>query len=336
MKKRVSIKDIASKLGVSTTLVSFVLNGQGQEKRVSAEMVVRIMSTAREMNYSPNQIARSLRKGSTNTIGLIVADIANPFFGTLARTIEDEAVRHGFNVIIGSSDENMKKSASLIETFLNRQVDGFIIVPVEGTGEQIATLVQSEIPVVLVDRYFPGMKSVSHVVLDNHQATWDATRYLIGKGYRHISLVAYQSTLIHMSERIRGYDDAMKAGELGDNIRVVRIPYTFSLETMENAMNDLCKANPATDAVFFTNMLISVAGLQCIRRMKLKIPEDLGILGFDEHDVYEFFEPGVSFVKQPLNEMGLEAVGILVDLIRGSAKTSHVELRHEMILRESC
>ncbi len=237
VKKRTSIKDIAGKLGVSTTLVSFVLNGKGKEKRVSAAMAAKIVSTAREMHYSPNQIARSLRKGATNTIGLIVADIANPFFGVLARTIEDEAGKHGFDVLIGSSDEDRDKSASLIEIFLNRQVDGFIIVPVEGTEEQIDTLQKTDIPVVLVDRYFPAVQSVSHVVLDNFRATYDATAYLAQKGYRKTGLIAYESSMVHVSERIRGYEEAMKAAGLEKNITVMRIPYTFTAGMIENAIN---------------------------------------------------------------------------------------------------
>ncbi len=336
MKKRVSIKDIASRLGVSTTLVSFVLNGQGKEKRVSAEMAAKIISTAREMHYSPNQIARSLRKGATNTIGLIVADIANPFFGILARTIEDEAMKHGFNVIIGSSDENMDKSAALIDTFLNRQVDGFIIVPVEGTEKQISSLQQTEIPVVLVDRYFPELRSISHVVLDNYQATFESTACLIGKKYSRVSLMAYNSTLIHMKERIRGYEEAMKASHLEQNIKVVTIPYTFSAGDIETAVDRLIHDGAGTDVIFFTNMLIAVAGLYQIRKLKLNIPGDLAILGFDENDVFKFFNPPVSYVRQPLTGMGLEAIRVLMDLINGSAKTTHVELKHELVLHDSC
>src|SRR5690554_2178605 len=188
MAKKVSMKDIANKVGVSTALVSYVLNGLEKEKRVGTEVVKKIHNAARELKYKPNQIARSLRKGSTNTIGLIVADISNSFFAQLARVIEDEAARSGYTVVFGSSDENSEKSATLIDTLLNRQVDGLIITPSEGSAEQIKTLIQGDIPVVLIDRYLPDL-TTNRVVLDNYMATYDATECFVSKGYKKIVMI---------------------------------------------------------------------------------------------------------------------------------------------------
>ena len=198
--KRTSLKDIAERVGVSTALVSYVLNGQEKEKRVGAEVAQRIREVMKEMNYSPNQIARSLRKGSTKTIGLVVTDIANPFFGVMARFIEDEASKHGYVVIMVSSDEDFEKSAILVDALLNRQVDGFIIIPADGPSDYIRNLVYNDKPVVLVDRYFPDV-STNYVILDNHGACYDATECFIRKGYKSIGMVAYKSSMIHMKER---------------------------------------------------------------------------------------------------------------------------------------
>ncbi len=173
-----------------------------KEKRVGAEVVRKIREAAEELNYQPNQIARSLRMKSTKTIGLVVADIANPFFGHLARIIENEANNFGYTVIFGSSDEDDFKSESVINTLLNRQVDGFIIVPTEGSREQIRSLVKKKVPLVLIDRYFSELNT-NHVVLDNFQATYEATSHLIKEGYIDIAMVAYKNSLIHMKERIR-------------------------------------------------------------------------------------------------------------------------------------
>lgn len=336
MKKRVSIKDIADKLGVSIALVSFVLNGQGQQKRVSAEMIRKILKTAKEMNYMPNQVARSLRKGSTNTFGLIVADIANPFFGSLARTIEDEALKYGFNVIIGSSDENMEKSETIIDTFLNRQVDGFIIIPVEGTEDQINSIIQKEIPLILVDRYFPNMPGISHVILDNYQATFESTNFLIRNGHKKISIIAYQSELTHMHDRIRGYEEAMKVNNLEKNIIVIKIPYTHSLAEIENTLDDLHNGKNKCDTIIFSNNLLSLSGLHCIKNLKLKIPDEISVLAFDENDAFDLYSPSITYVKQPLHDMGVEATKLLMDLINGSNKISHIQLKHTLVLNNSC
>src|SRR6476469_3766675 len=140
MKKKVSLKDIAQKVGVSIALVSYVLNNKKQG-RISEEISKKIRDTAQKLNYRTNQIAKSLKTNKTNTIGLIVADISNPFYSALARIIEDEAEKYNYTVIFGSSDENLKKSEKLIDIFLNRQVDGLIYAASENSEAQLEDLI---------------------------------------------------------------------------------------------------------------------------------------------------------------------------------------------------
>ncbi|MCU0409192.1 MAG: LacI family transcriptional regulator [Bacteroidales bacterium] len=242
MEKRVSLKDIASRVGVSVALVSYVLNGKEKEMRVSAEVVAKVRHAAEEMNYEPNQIARSLRMGATKTIGLVVADISNPFFGHLARIIEDEAFKSGYTVIFGSSDEDEEKSAMVLRTLQNRQADGYIIVPSEGTTRQISGLLRKKRPVVLVDRYFPEL-NCSHIVLNNYQATFDATSHLIGKGCKRIALVAYRTSLIHMKERIRGYAEAMSVSGLPWEDLLIEVEFGHTQAETDNALNKFLEKN---------------------------------------------------------------------------------------------
>ena len=150
MTKKVSLKDVARHVGVSTALVSYVINHKEKEARVGSEMVLKIRKAVTELNYQPNLIAKSLKSGKTNTIGLIVADISNPFFSNISRIIEDEARKEGYIVIIGSSDEDAEKSQDLINVFFNRQVDAFIIAPAENTEFQIIELQKKNIPVVII------------------------------------------------------------------------------------------------------------------------------------------------------------------------------------------
>ena len=331
MAKRVSIKDIATKVGVSTALVSYVLNGLEKEKRVGKEVVEKVKKAAEELNYRPNQIARSLRKGSTNTIGLIVADIANPFFGHLARIIEDEASKFSYVVILGSSDEDYSKSESLVETFLNRQVDGFILVPSVGDDVLVRSLIHKEVPLVLIDRHFPGIAS-SYVILDNQKATFEATIHLINKGYRKISLVAYQSTLNHMQDRILGYRDAMKSKNLEEFIHLE--PIEFNRTGYERRMDEIILRSE-TEAILFTTNTLSIAGLYAIRRNNLKIPDDLAVIGFDGNEAFDFFIPPLTYIEQPLAEIGKEAVRILLEQIKGNGETFQLKLSHQLIVRSS-
>lgn len=335
-KKRVSLKDIAKKVGVSTALVSYVLNGQEKEKRVGAEVVIKIRKALKEMNYKPNQIARSLRYGTTQTIGLIVTDIANPFFSSMARHIEDEANKSGYTVIIGSSDENSEKSNILVDTLLNRQVDGFIIVPAEGCLDCIQTLLEDKVPLVMVDRYIPGLSS-NYVVLDNFNASYNATMHLINKGYKQIGLIAYKSTLIHMKERIRGYEEAMKNSGFEKNIWVKQIRFDHITNDMTKAIESINnKEEKKLDALFFATNTLSLAGLYKINSLGIKVPEDLALIGFDGNEAFDFFYSPLTFVKQPVDEMGKEAVRILLDQINGSKKISHVNLFSQLIIRDSC
>ncbi|MDD4226051.1 MAG: substrate-binding domain-containing protein [Mariniphaga sp.] len=328
------MKDIAEKVGVSTALVSYVLNGLEKEKRVGPEVVKRIHQVAKDLKYKPNQIARSLRRGSTNTIGLIVADISNPFFGQLARVIEDEAAESGYTVVFGSSDENSEKSATLIDILLNRQVDGLIITPSEGSTEQIKMLLQGDIPVVLMDRYLPDI-STNRVVLDNFNATYTAVNYFISKGYKKVNMIAYKSSLVHMQERIRGYQEAMKDNGLANEVVVKEISYSHAKSEMEKVMEDLL-LDKKIDALLFATNALSISGLYAIRKHHIKVPEELAVIGFDGHEVFDFFQPPLTYIQQPLEEMGKESVKILLDQIKGSRKKVQVELTHRLIERASC
>ncbi len=334
MSKKVSLKDIATKVGVSTATVSYVLNGLEKEKRVGVEVAKKIKDAARELNYMPNQIARSLRKGSTNTIGLIVADIANPFFGQLARIVEDEAIKHNYTVIFGSSDEDCVKSEALIDTFVNRQVDGFIIVPSEGCESQISSLINREVPCVLIDRYLPQLDA-SYVVLDNFSAVYHAVTHLVEKGHRRIGMVAYENSLIHMSERIRGYKEAMIDHQIEKEIHVEKIAYNLTRNEMEQIIGDMLMDRKSDALIFATNAL-SIAGLYAVKNIQKKVPEELALIGFDGNEAFDFFESPLTYIKQPLEQMGRESVRILLDEIKGNTKKQQIQMTSKLITRASC
>jgi len=335
MYKRISLKDIAEKVGVSTALVSYVMSGREKEKRVGEEVVAKIREIARELNYRPNQIAQSLRTGSTKTIGLLVADIANPFFGSLARVIEDEASINGYTVIFGSSDEDRDKSELLIDALFNRQVDGFIIVPAEGTVNQIKNIQDRKVPVVLVDRYFDEVRT-NYVALDNFGASYHATSYLIERGYQKIGMVAYKSSLIHMKERIRGYLEAMKKFKLEGEIRLEEVRYDMTNNDCEKAILKLTDNSNNTEALFFATNSLTISGLYCINKNNLRVPEDIAVVGFDGNEAFDFFYAPLTYIKQPISEIGKEAVRVLIDQIQGSSKIAHITLPHTLIKRQSC
>ena len=207
MKKKVSIKDVALKAGVSTALVSYVLNDR-HTNRINKLTAEKIKSAAKELNYRPNSIAQSLKAKKTHTIALLVADIANPFASQIARIIEDEMSNKGYLILIGSSDEKVEKLEQLINIFQDRQVDGFIIAPVQGSEKCILELANSQVPVVLIDRYFNNI-DLPVITTNNYGASYQATEHLIKRGKKNIGLLAFETELIHLNERVNGYKRAV-------------------------------------------------------------------------------------------------------------------------------
>lgn len=337
MSKRVSLKDIAIEVGVSTALVSYVLTGKEKEARVGIEKAKQIKKVAKRLNYQPNLIARGLKSGRTKTLGLIVADISNPFFATLARIIENEAGKLGYTVIIGSSDEKIEKSKNIIETFLNRQVDGMIITPVEGAKPQITELEKRKIPFVLIDRSFSNTdKNV--VVIDNRDASKKAVEALVKNGYIKIGMLTYDTELTHIQNRIQGYKDALN--ENGINLKeswIRYVSYENTQEDVDKALSYLLKGKPSrVTALFFATNSISVSALRFIAKSQIKIPDDLGLICFDESEVYDFFYTPVSFVKQNLDAIGQSAVTMLAELIeRKLLEKRRIVVPAALIQRES-
>ncbi|MFT3754151.1 MAG: substrate-binding domain-containing protein [Paludibacter sp.] len=328
MKKNVSLKDIAEHVGVSTALVSYVLNNKLKD-RINKDMAAKIRQAAEELNYRPNQIARSLKAQKTFTIGLIVADIANPFSSQIARIIEDEAKQYGYSVIFGSSDESAEKTRDLIKLLLDRQVDGLIIALPEHTEEQVRYLSKINIPFVLIDRYYPSIPTNS-VSINNFSAAQKAIRHLQENGHRRIGVVAYETSLFHLNERVRGAQDL-----LAENALIGKVGIDNINNNVKAAIDGfLANPNPV-DSIFFTTNLLTVSGLKYINSLGIKIPEQLAIVGFDETDAFDLFYAPVSYVKQPMAELGNEAVRLLLNSIENKELSEKVELDTEFIIRNS-
>jgi len=334
MERRISIKDIARHLGVSTALVSYVLNGK--TGRVSVEMAEKIRAAAAELNYRPNLIARSLQSGKTNTLGLILADISNPFFSHIARIIEDEAKKSGYTVIFGSIDEDAEKSQLLLDTLLNRQVDALIIAPAEFTEDQLRALQDKRIPFVLIDRYFKDVQA-NCVRIDNYQASYNAVTHLIATGSTRIAMLTYDTGMQHIVERIAGYRAALR--DHGIEAReswLVRASYHHLAEDVAAGMRNLLSPEPLVDAFFFVTNSLAIQGIREVIRLNVRVPDDLAIISFDEAEAFDFFYSPITFIKQALEDIGRHAVRLALEGI--SAKEiapREVIVDASLVIRES-
>ncbi|OJU52587.1 MAG: LacI family transcriptional regulator [Bacteroidales bacterium 45-6] len=328
MKKRVSIKDVALHVGVSTALVSYVLNNK-KEGRISKEAAAKIRQAAIDLNYVPNQIARSLKSQKTNTIGLIVADIANPFSSQIARIIEDEAQKNGYSVIFGSSDESADKTQNLIFLLLNRQVDGFIVALPENAEKQLNYLAGIDIPFVLFDRYYPEVET-NFVAIDNYKAASQAVQHLMANGRKQIGIVTYQTGLHHLSERKRGATDLIQNTSLEVNVRIDHLK-----EDVDAGIDRLLKLDTPVDALFFTTNLLAISGLKYLNELGVKVPEQIAVVGFDETDAFDLFYSPVTYVKQPMEQLASQSLRLLLDAIDNPGAKQGVVIDTELVVRKS-
>ncbi len=335
-KTKVSIKDIAQKAGVSTALVSYVLNGKEKESRVGQEIALKVKQIAADLNYQPSHLAKSLRSGKTHTIGLIIADISNPFFANIARVVEDEAKRNGYTVIIGSSDENAHKSRDLLDVLINRQVDGFIIVSSEDSEQQIQSLKDKHIPFVLLDRYFPEIPT-DFVSTDHYSASYDAGTHLVRNQYQHIGMIAYDSQLFHMQERIRGYQDALRDNNVSTQEHWLKRIKINAIESgVKAAIDDMLASDKPVDALLFATYSLAVSGLKHINSLGIKVPDDLAIVSFGQAEVFELYYCPITYLKQPIVLLGQTAVELLVKkLTHKLTEPAQILMKAELIERAS-
>jgi LacI family transcriptional regulator len=333
--KRVSIKDIASKAGVVPSTVSLVLNGRAKEQRISDEVAERIRRIADETGYRPLQTAVSLRKGYSKTLGLIVEDISNVFFATLAKAIEEEAYAKGYKIVYCSTENDNDKGRELIAMLTSQQVDGFLITPTPGMENEIRQLRK---PVVLMDRYFPELE-VPAVLVDNYKGSRLGMDHLLDKGYRAIGLITVDLDQIQMKERERGYRTALKERKIKRQEKwILKLPYHSEQERTVEEIRKFLYEHPELDAVFFATNYLGVCGLEAIQQLKLKIPEKLAVICFDDHDLFRLFTPGITIIRQPIRDIAKSALHLLMnqlDKLSVAQLPENYQKPPEMVIRGS-
>ena len=333
-KKKTSIKDIAQAAGTSPSAVSFVLSGKQRTYRISDELARRIRQVAKELDYTPNGFARSLRKGTNHTIGVIVSDISNPFFADMVRNIEIRAEQYGYMALFASSDEEAGKMATLVEKMLEKGVDGLILVPCGGSQPTVRLLMQRDIPFVLLDRYFPELDT-NAVALDNFRAGYAATEHLLVQGFRQIAMVSYETDLTNIRERERGYRQALEDFGLPGTALIRPVKLAASIESgCRVAMQDITRKG--ADALLFATNSLTVEGLHYIQDNGIRIPDQLGLVGFDGGSVFDFFYAPLTYIDQPLEKMSRQAVEMLVDALEsGSPSIRRIEMEASLVPRMS-
>ncbi len=334
---KVTLSSIAEELKVSKTLVSLVLNGKGDQQAINKATQEKVIKKAKELNYQPNQVARGLRMGQTNTIGLLVADISNPFYARITRSIEHFAEAEGFSLMVCSSDEDSERELRLVRMLFDRQVDGIIMSSTLNDSALLKELIPSSFPLVLIDRKLNNCNG-HFVGVDNENASYLAVIELFVRGHENIGLLTvtpdYISTL---KDRKRGYQRAVL--EMKGEIRpefTLQINYQEIKDKNYQTIIDFIQSNPEITALFTTNSNTAVGCLEAAKSLHLSIPEDFSIITFDDVELFQYTSPSLSSIAQPLDEIGKSAVAILLeDIKNGFTKPKQEILQTQLIIRES-
>jgi LacI family fructose operon transcriptional repressor len=326
-----SIKEVADAAGVSTATVSRVL---ADKPHVRPEIRERVLAAVETLNYRPNRVARSLRVQQSNTIGLIVADIQNPFFTSVSRAVEDTAYKRGLSVFLCNTDENSDKEAMYLNLMLDENVAGVILAPTRQTADAFADMVNLAIPIVVIDRRVRGVE-VDSVLIDNVEAAYKIVEHLIADGRRRIgALFGVGSTTGR--ERREGYIRALQDHSLKPSPDLASFVNAKEEEGYKAVMRLLSLPEPP-DAIFTSNALLSAGAFRAIRESKLAIPDQIAFASFDETTWTSLVEPGITVIEQPTYEIGQTAAELLFKrLEEPSRPTREIILKGKLIIRQSC
>lgn len=336
--KKVTIRDVAREAGVSVTLVSFVMNAkEGKDGRldcpVNADTAKRVLQVAKKLGYRRNNAAASLRSGRSHSIAVIVSDLANQFFSEICRHIEQLAYKEGYTVIFASSEENPDKLDKLIDTVIGFNVEGLIVAPCLDAGPAISRLSNMGVPTVIFDRDTEG-DQYGRVLVDNIDAGYMATKYLLHQGFGKIEMISYQNGVTSLLDREAGYMKAMEEAGLGDDAKLHRIGYEASAAKKDviGIFRDAIKRG--TEAFVLPTKKIGLYGFNALNVLGLNIQKDLSFVCFDDSDIVDISKPAVPHIVQPVSEIAERSYSLLRKMIdeKATDEDMHVTLKAKLEL----
>ena len=336
-----NIKDVAKRANVSITTVSHIIN---KTRYVSDELTERVNKAMKELDYQPNSLARGLRSGKTKIIGLVIPDISNQFFAEISRKIEDRGFEIGYSVILCNTDDDPNKEKIYIDVLTGKKVEGIIFISTIVESNNLERIVESNIPIVVVDRDIKDIDS-DFILVDNSIGGYKATKYLLELGHRRIACIAGPSPINPSAQRVGGYKKALEEAKIPFDPNLI-VDGDFRYESGNKAMRQLLALPEPPTAVFACNDLMALGAFQAINDSGLKIPDDISVIGFDNVPFSQAVYPTLTTMGQPINEMADTIVSMLIERIRiqrQRMRTSeqipeyrHIVFETKLIERNSC
>lgn len=328
----VTIYDVAREAGVSMATVSRVVNANPNVKPSTRK---KVLEAIERLGYRPNAVARGLASKKTTTVGVVIPDISGAFFAEVTRGIEDIANMYHYNIILCNSDEQKEKELRLINTLLEKQVDGLLFMGGEVTDEHKEAFRTAAVPVVL-SATFDDEKQWPTVNIDNVLAAKNATEVLIDEGNERIALITGPLTdVVNGYNRYKGYREALEARGIPFDENLVRVG-DYRYHSGMEAMKELLQLDELPQAVFAASDEMAVGAIHAIQDAGKRVPEDISVIGFDNIHIASMVRPLLSTVAQPMYDIGAVSMRLLTKLMnKESVEDPHVVLQHDIVLRDS-
>lgn len=326
-----SINEIAKHLKVSKSTVSLVINGKAVQGRISKALAQRILDYVEEIGYKPNPIAQSLATGRSNTVGLIVENISDSFFGPIALYIEEYLRPYGYQVFYSSTLGDDLLAKDILQTMVDKKVEGLILCPTYGMDKMIQELQKQGTPLVLFDRKSEDL-AVNFVGTDNFNASATAVQHLLEKGYRNIGFVTIDSTQSQMQDRLAAYNQTILQADRQP--LVLQIPAADAKPLKVKAISEFVAQHPDLDALYFSTNYLCIAGLKALQQ--LQQANKLALICFDNHELFDMLQPTISCIEQPLEQIARQIVKLFIQQMSTKKGAPQQEIiPSKLIIRQS-
>lgn len=327
-----TIREVAKLAGVAPITVSRVINHTGY---ISADTRLKVEAAVAQLGYVPNTLSQSLRWNQTMMLALVLTDVTNPFWTTVARGVEDAASEAGYHVILCNTDESPEKQESYLTALLQKRVDGVLLVPARDNLEDIQRVQMLNVPLVVLDRRLSQILADS-VRCDSESGAYQLTRLLLAQGHRRIALLTGSEQVATATDRVDGYRRALREFDLAEDAETISYG-AFTVESGQRMTRAVLEMNPRPTAIFAGNNFIAIGMMQALNQIGVRVPEDISVVGFDDLPASLLIAPFLTVAAQPAYEMGQEALKLLVKRLscEGNAAPQEVVLPVELIERQS-
>jgi LacI family transcriptional regulator len=327
---RPTLKDVAREANVSQKTASRVLN---DERYVRPEVRDRVKEAILRLGYRSNDVARTLKLGTTRTIGLVIADISNPFYASCAQGVARVARRRGYSVVLSASDEGLQEEREYVELLVRQRIAGLLLVPAAGDHGYLSSERSRGLPIVALDRPLVGVDS-DCVIVENEAGMRAMTAHLVAHGCRRIAILCGSPDIYTYGTRLQGYRRALKTAGIDERVRIINP----TVEGATAATLELMSEPDPPDSICCVSNRVTVGVLAALVRLGVSVPDDLAVIGFDDFELSDVVRPRVTMVRQPAIELGMRAATLLIDRVEGleSGPPRTVTLPVKLMIRDSC